>query len=103
MDETTVERILKHPKFEELVRKKSRLSQTLLIIILFIYYGFILLIAFAPSTLGTPVAPGRVMTVGIPVAIFVIISAFVLTGIYAFRANTEFDQITRELIEEIRK
>jgi len=103
MDETTVERIRKNPKFEDLVRKKSRLSQMLLMIILVIYYGFILLIAFAPGALGTPIASGRVMTVGIPLAVFVIISAFVLTGIYAFRANTEFDKITRELIEDIRK
>jgi uncharacterized membrane protein (DUF485 family) len=31
----------------------------------------------------------------------VIISAFVLTGIYVWRANTEFDRINNELKREV--
>ncbi len=46
-----------------------------------IYFGFILLIAFDPKFLGTPIGSG-VMTIGIPVGLFVIVAAFVLTGIY---------------------
>ena len=57
---------------------------------LVIYFGFILVIAFAPKVLGTPIG-GGVMTVGIPVGLFVIGSAFVLTGIYVRRANSEFE------------
>ena len=38
-------------------------------------------------------------TVGIPVGIGVIVSAFVLTGIYVARANTTFDDLTKEIIE----
>ena len=64
-----------------------------------IYFGFIFIIAFAPKTLGTPIGSG-VTTIGIPLGLFVIVSAFVLTGIYVRRANTEFDAITRQIIEE---
>ena len=53
------------------------------------------IIAFAPKLLGTPIG-GGVMTVGIPVGLFVIVSAFVLTGIYVHRANSEFDRLTRQ-------
>jgi uncharacterized membrane protein (DUF485 family) len=40
---------------------------------------------------------GSVTTVGIPVGVGVIISAFVLTGIYVRRANGEFDELTRRI------
>jgi uncharacterized membrane protein (DUF485 family) len=56
--------------------------------------------AFAPKVLGTPIG-GGVMTVGIPVGLFVIVSAFVLTGIYVHRANSEFDSMTRQIKEKV--
>ena len=65
-----------------------------------IYYGFILIIAFAPSVLGTPIAPGAVTTIGIPIGVLIIVAAFVLTGIYVRRANSEFDALNRQIIEE---
>jgi uncharacterized membrane protein (DUF485 family) len=40
---------------------------------------------------------GSVTTVGIPVGIGVILSAFILTGIYVRRANTEFDELTAKI------
>jgi len=42
------------------------------------------------------------MTVGIPVGLFVIVSAFVLTGIYVYRANSEFDPITLQIKERVK-
>jgi uncharacterized membrane protein (DUF485 family) len=68
-----------------------------------IYYGFILMVAYAPKFLGTPLSEGSVMTIGIPIGLFVIVSAFVLTGIYVRRANGEFDDLTREVVAEARK
>jgi uncharacterized membrane protein (DUF485 family) len=41
------------------------------------------------------------MTVGIPVGLFVIGSAFVLTGIYVHRANSEFDSMTHQIKEKV--
>jgi uncharacterized membrane protein (DUF485 family) len=61
---------------------------------LVIYFGFILVIAFAPKLLGTPLFSGSVTTIGIPIGIGVILSAFILTGIYVKRANGEFDELT---------
>ena len=65
---------------------------------LLIYYGFILVVAFAPKMLGTPVF--GVITLGIPVGVFIIVMAFVLTAIYVQRANGEFDKLTDELTRE---
>jgi len=66
-----------------------------------IYYGFILIIAFNKEFLSQPLWSGSITTVGIPIGLGVIISAFILTGIYVFRANSEFDRLTAEIKEEV--
>jgi uncharacterized membrane protein (DUF485 family) len=102
MHDSMIERVQNNPKFHTLVAIRSKFSWMLTIAMLVIYYGFILLIAFSPATLGTPLGNG-VTTLGIPLGIFVILSAFVLTGIYVRRANTEFDQLTQEVVEDAKK
>lgn len=93
-------RIAANPKFTELIRKKSSFGWTLSAVMLIIYYGFILIVAFSPASLGAPLFAAGVMTVGIPVGVFIIFSAFVLTGIYVQRANGEFDELTHQVVEE---
>lgn len=100
MQQEITRRIRSNPKFAELTQKRSRFGWQLSILMLLIYVVFILLIAFAPGVLGTPVAQGAVTTVGIPVGIVIILSAFVLTGIYVRRANAEFDELNRQIIED---
>jgi uncharacterized membrane protein (DUF485 family) len=101
MHDDTYERIHKNPKFTQLVKKRSRFAWTLSITILLIYYTFILLIAFSPETLGTPLFEGGVTTIGIPVGIAIIVAAFVLTGLYVRRANKEFDKLNSEIVREV--
>ncbi|MDE2578305.1 MAG: DUF485 domain-containing protein [Hyphomicrobiales bacterium] len=96
---TSLERVERNPKYAELVNARKSLGWTLSAIMLFIYMGFILLVAYDPKFLGTPMGNG-VTTIGIPVGLFVIVSAFVLTGIYVSRANARFDQLTRQIVEE---
>lgn len=92
--------IEKNPKFQELVATRKSLGWTLSFVMLAIYFGFILLVAFDRSFLGTPLASGAVMTVGIPIGLAVIVSAFVLTGIYVVKANARYDELTRQIVEE---
>ena len=87
------------PDFTELVAKRSRLASSLSAVMLAIYFGFILLIAFGRDILAAPIVAGGVTTLGIPIGIGVIISAFVLTGIYVSRANTRFDALTARIAE----
>ncbi|MHB2168175.1 DUF485 domain-containing protein [Alsobacter sp. R-9] len=94
----TIERM---PAYRELVRKRSSFGWTLSVAMLVIYFGFILLVAYAPKFLGTPIGTG-VTTIGIPVGLAVIVSAFVLTGIYVRRANSEYDALVRQIVEEAR-
>lgn len=92
-------KIRSNPKYAELVRKRSTFAWLLSAVILIIYYGFIMVIAFAPKILGIPLSEGSVTTIGLPIGVGVILSAIALTGIYVYRANTEFDDLTKQLIE----
>jgi uncharacterized membrane protein (DUF485 family) len=89
-------RIERDPEFQTLVSRRSRFAWILSALMAAIYFGFILLVAFDPKWLGTPIGDG-VITIGIPVGLGVIFSAFVLTGIYVRRANSEFDAITERI------
>lgn len=97
-----VDRIKNDPQFKELVRKRSSLAWTLSILMLVIYFGFIMMVAFKKDVLAMPLGTG-VITVGIPLGLFVIVSAFVLTGIYVNRANSKFDELTRAIVEKVKK
>lgn len=97
MKEELVQRIKNDPDFHELVTKRSRFAWTLTIVMLVIYFGFVLTIAFDPSILGTPLSAGSVTTIGIPIGVGVIVIAFALTGIYVRRANSEFDDLTNRI------
>lgn len=96
-----IERIKSHPAYEELVAKRTTFGVILAILMLIIYFGFVLLVAFNKQLLATPIAAGAVTTIGIPLGVFVIVSAFVLTGIYVRRANSEFDALTRRITEDL--
>jgi len=43
-----------------------------------------------------------VITVGIPVGIAVIVASFLLTGLYVWRANSKFDDLTKQIKQEIK-
>ena len=93
-----IERMQRDPEFHELVRERSRFAWGLSTLMIAIYFGFILFVAFLPEALGAPIGSG-VTTVGIPLALGVILSAFVLTGLYVHRANAEFDALIHRIIE----
>lgn len=80
MDQGTAERIRNSPEFIELERSRTSFAWTLSIIMLVIYYGFILVLAFAPGVMGLNI--GGSITLGFPIGLGVILSAIVLTGIY---------------------
>ena len=94
------DRVLQNPRFQELVHQRTRFAWTLTILMLVIYFGFILLVAFAKPLLAMKIGEG-VTSLGILLGLGVIVSAFILTGIYIYRANGYFDELTRNLTREI--
>lgn len=95
-----VRRVHSDPQFRELVRRRARLAWSLTALMIIIYFGFILAIAYSKALLSQPLA-GGVTTVGIPLGIGVIFAAFILTGVYVARANSAFDDLTQQLRERL--
>jgi len=102
MNGTIYQRIEDNAHFRELVEKRQRFATILSLIVLVIYVSFILLIAFAPGWLGTPLHPGTSVTRGIPIGVGVILISFILTGVYVWRANSEFDRLNRAVMQEVK-
>lgn len=102
MNDLICQRIESSAHFRELVKKRQRFAIILSLIMLVIYVGFILLIAFAPGWLGTPLHAGTSVTRGIPIGVGVILISFFLTGVYVWRANGEFDRLNNEVIREVK-
>jgi len=101
MQKDIIERLRRNPKYHEMVSKRSRFGWMMAILMLVVYYAFIMTIAFAPEVLGQPISDTSVITVGIPIGLGVIVFAFLLTGIYVYRANTVFDRMNEELKKEV--
>lgn len=95
------EAVKKHPAYQRLIRQRARWAWGLSGLILLMYFSFILLIAFRPEWLATPLGPNTVVTVGIPVGVAIILLAFVLTGVYVHKANKDFDVLTRQIRNEL--
>lgn len=103
MHEPLYLQIAQNSTFRLLVTTRQRFAVILSALMLLVYIGFILLIAFAPEWLGTPLYAGTTVTRGIPIGIGIIIFSFFLTGIYVWRANGEFDRLTQQVIREVNR
>lgn len=101
MDQSLVDKIKSNASYQELVTTRSAFSWKMSIAMLVVYYAFILTIAFSPETLG--ISMGGVTTIGIPVGIIIILFSFVMAGVYTRRANSEFDDLTRKLKEDLKE
>ncbi|MEN3371475.1 DUF485 domain-containing protein [Dechloromonas sp. ZS-1] len=89
-----------NPKFQELVARRGRFAWTLSLITLVMFYGFVLVVAFNPMSLGQPIAEGSRWTIGVTVELFMFVFFWVLTALYVKRANGEFDAINQEIIKD---
>lgn len=65
------------------------------------YYAFILVIAFKPALFAIPINSDSTVTWGIVAGLGVIAVSFILTGIYVYRANGEFDSETAAILERL--
>ncbi len=97
MDDRNVGLLESSADFRELVRARGRLGWTLTAVMLVVYFGFVVLVAWAPGLMATPVF--GIVTLGFPLGLGVILIAIALTGFYVLRANSAFDALTRRIQE----
>ena len=102
MEEDLVKKIKSNPNYQKLVSSRSSFGWTLTWIMMVVYYGFIMLIAFDKELLAARMGPG-VMTWGMPIGLFVIVFTVIITGIYVRRANDAYDKLTDQIRKEVMK
>jgi uncharacterized membrane protein (DUF485 family) len=78
-----------------------RIALTLTAAMMFLYFGFILLVAFNKPLLGREIADG--LSIGILLGALVIVASWVLIWIYTRWANTHYDAEVGRLQREVRR
>ena len=102
MDPELVKRIANNPGYQALKAKRTRFGWWLTLVMMIVYYGFILLVAFNKSFLSQKLGVG-VMTMGIPIGFGIIVFTIVITAYYVNRANREFDALSDAIAKELLK
>ncbi|MGH8253916.1 MAG: DUF485 domain-containing protein [Steroidobacteraceae bacterium] len=78
-----------------LSRQRWRIAGALSAVMIVIYFGFVLLVAFDKPLLGTLLAPG--LSLGVLIGALVIVTAWVLTWCYVRWANAHLDRRVNEI------
>ncbi len=93
--------VIESPDFKRLVSLRWTVSMVLLTVLFVTYYGYILLIPYAPDFMKSRI--GEVTTMAIPLGIGVIVIAFALTAFYVVWANSSYDPEVERLKGQLRK
>jgi len=97
MHDTSLQRIQQHPDYQRLIKCKTRLTVAMTLAVLVIYYGFTLLLAFAPGFMGRPLG-GENINIGMWLAVLVILLCFALTAWFVHKSN-QLDPLVNALQE----
>jgi uncharacterized membrane protein (DUF485 family) len=87
----------RHEALKRLAAAQWRLALGLTAAMMAIYFGFILLVAFDKPLLATLIRPG--LSLGTLLGALVIVSAWVLIGVYVRWANGHYDETVAALRE----
>jgi uncharacterized membrane protein (DUF485 family) len=82
-------------KLARLAKARARVAGALTAGVMFVYFGFVLLIAWAKPLLGTQLVPG--LSLGILLGALVIVISWGLTWVYVRWANRNYDAAHDEL------
>lgn len=88
------------PSYRKLISERRRLAWSLSAFVLAVYYVFVYVVAFRPAWLAIRIGDSAI-SVGFPVALGMFVVFPVLTAFYSHRANSRFDELTRQAIKEI--
>ncbi len=78
---------------------RRRVATILTMLMMVLYFGFILLIAYARDFMATLILPG--LSLGILLGALVIVAAWVLILVYVRWANTHYDTVVAGLRKRI--
>jgi uncharacterized membrane protein (DUF485 family) len=99
-DEVALEADRDERALDELAARRLRVALSLTAAMLVVYFGFILLIAFAKGFLSERIVSG--LTVGMALGVLVILATWVLTWTYVRWANRVYEPEVARLREAFR-
>jgi uncharacterized membrane protein (DUF485 family) len=97
-----VSEVLQHPKYQELVRRRTRVSMMFFAVTLVIYAGFILTMAYLPEVFAQPLGETWTMSVGLLVGLLVVCSAVILIALYVWYSNKVFDPLLNDVLRDVK-
>jgi uncharacterized membrane protein (DUF485 family) len=92
-----VARIVADPEFQTLVRQRNRLGLFVVGTIIVVYFGYILLLAFAPGLMRSKVSSA--ITTGFPLGLGVLVVTFLLVAFYVGRSASKLDPDVARIVE----
>ena len=99
MNSTKTHEILQSPAFRKLVKNRWNISLTFTFLMLFVYIGFLMVVAYHKETLKMPV--GDSLNLAIIVGIGIIIFSWLITGVYVYWANNYYDASVEEIKKDL--
>lgn len=90
------EKILAKPEFKALVARRNRFSLTLTALICAVYVAYIGFAILAPAAFAAPLLGS--WSIGLIAGFGVLALSFLLTGLYSYRANGEFDRMLKSVL-----
>lgn len=99
MNKTKTHEILQSPAFKKLVKNRWNISLTFTFLMLFVYIGFLMVVAYHKETLKMPV--GGSLNLAIIVGIGIIIFSWLITGVYVYWANNYYDAEVKEIKKDL--
>jgi uncharacterized membrane protein (DUF485 family) len=87
--------VVSEAALQDLARRRWRVAITLTVLMIALYFGFILLVAFNKPLLGRLITPG--LSVGVLFGALVIVFSWIMTWIYVRWANEHYDKALHEL------
>ncbi|RMX05011.1 DUF485 domain-containing protein [Corticibacter populi] len=95
-----VAKVVNHPRYQELLKRRGRISMAFFVVTWVIYAGYILTLAYNPALMARPVG-AMTMTVGVFGAVLVCLSAVILIAAYVYISNKVFDPLLAAVLKDV--
>ena len=99
MNKNKTNEILQSPAFRKLVKNRWNISLTFTFLMLFVYIGFLMVVAYQKETLKMPI--GESLNLAIIMGIGIIIFSWLITGVYVYWANNYYDAAVKEIKKDL--
>lgn len=100
IDPGHIARIEADPEFIRLTRQRSRLGLAVTAVIVVVYFGYILLLAYAPGLMRSHVSDS--ITLGFPLGLGVLLITFLLVALHVGRSASVFDPACARIVDRSR-